>query len=758
MSFVKAIVDDKWSVSCTENTLFMTTIINPANPSVERCITWSNAKPKFLVFNRELHQRNVLWSMQRPDPSNYKSVADYLLSVSNRFLFFEVCSGVTAYKSLWEKFSASGHGVISNHLEPPCIRSSQCISLTLYPTKCSSCRSLQKKLYDHLRQKARTAARENVDKTKVNNRYLQAQEIEAKLKRIQKEKKLSKQTIARLKKRIDKLLKEKQEMIDSRLSDDFVDVMTNNKDKMTQVELLFWEQQSLALSKRGKEKTMRWHPFMIRLALHLRMLSKSAFDFMSGILCLPSERRLLDYSQFTEAQEGVQQDLLELLKNDIEKNCANGYEKYFSLMLDEMSIRSDLVYNSRTGELVGFTNLTSLEAELAALEAEISGGTYQRKLAKKILVFMLQGCVSPLLTVAAIYSTDDLSSFQLYTRAWDVIYAVEEAGAKILLLIFDGASTNRKFIRMHFNMGDKDFTYVTINCASGESRLIYFMLDPPHLLKTCRNCLANSFGHRNSRKLCNNDQCLSWRTIEDLYDIEKKLRVQMTKLTQAHVKLTSFSCMNVRLAAQVLSGTVAQALRKHKERRLRDYSDEFVKFIDLMNKSFDCLNAGEGSKKKETNQNLREYRSITDPRFTFLTDQFLKYLEDWETYCYNRPGNFTKEERARSFISYQTSEGFKITIHSCIAVTKFLLLAGAPYVSTRRFNQDPLEQYFSDLRRAGGDNNNPHLKQCLHTRLSLAAQGQTFSRSKAGNTEVLKRKIEVDSSPLQVRKKVKVSK
>lgn len=128
-----------------------------------------------------------------------------------------------------------------------------------------------------------------------------------------------------------------------------------------------------------------------------------------------------------------------------------------------MSIRSDLVYNARTGEMIGYTNLTSLEYELASLEAEIQGNVCEKKVAKKVLVFMLTGAANDIRFVAAVYSTDDLTASQLYTRAWDVIYSVEEAGANVLTVIFDGASVNRKFIDMHVNTGSSEFVHVTEN-------------------------------------------------------------------------------------------------------------------------------------------------------------------------------------------------------------------------------------------------------------------------------------------------------
>ncbi|KAJ1530235.1 hypothetical protein ONE63_005160 [Megalurothrips usitatus] len=531
--------------------------------------------------------------------------------------------------------------------------------------------------------------------------------------------------------------------------------MNKNTEKMTAIEKLFWEQQSLALSKREKSKGMRWHPTMIRLALQLRMLSPAAYDFMrdAGFLCLPSQRRLFDYSQFTEAKEGVQQEILDLLMSEINAKCPEEYQKYFNLLLDEMSIRSDLVYNSGTGELVGFTNLTSVEEELASLEAEIRGDKYEKKLAKKVLVFMLNGAVNDIRRVVAIYSTDDLSAAQLYVRTWEVIYLVEEAGAKVLCSIFDGASMNRKFITMHSNSGDTDFVYVTYNMASGECRNMYFMLDPPHLVKTFRNCFANSFCHRNSRALCINDKLLSWKAIQSLFLITKEHKYKGTKLTDAHVHLTSFSCMRVSLAVQVFSNSVAKALQTFKDNpKLKEYyNEELVDFILKMNRWFDCMNASEGSKKKHHNADLLEYVSVHDERFTFLEKEFLKYLQQWEDFV-ERQNNLSKEKKSKMIISYQSLEGIKITTLSFIKMTKFLLNINAPKVSARKFNQEPLEQYFSDQRRVRGDDNNPNLKQFLHSNLSL--QSALTVQGKRGNREDV-RNLQVDASPLPVRKKAR---
>eukprot|EP00794_Sanderia_malayensis_P002054 gene2054-2330_t len=58
-----------------------------------------------------------------------------------------------------------------------------------------------------------------------------------------------------------------------------------------------------------------------------------------------------------------------------------------------------------------------------------------------------------------------------------------------------------------------------------------------------------------------------------------------------------------------------------------------------------------------------------------------------------------------------TYEGIKITVHSVIEATKFLLQSGFEFVLTEKFNQDVVEKYFSRQRSLGKRNDNPSLYQ-----------------------------------------------
>ena len=53
----------------------------------------------------------------------------------------------------------------------------------------------------------------------------------------------------------------------------------------------------------------------------------------------------------------------------------------------------------------------------------------------------------------------------------------------------DGASSNRKLIKLHKGASDAtEVVYKVFNPFAEDKRNLYFMSDPPHLVKTMQNC------------------------------------------------------------------------------------------------------------------------------------------------------------------------------------------------------------------------------------------------------------------------------
>ena len=325
---------------------------------------------------------------------------------------------------------------------------------------------------------------------------------------------------------------------------------------------------------------------IIKWCLRLKLLSSACYDSLrsTNVLVLPSQRTLRDYTHFVKASSGFSVDVDKQLQGEAKIDTIPDYQKHVCLIFDEVKIKEDLVFNKHTGELIGFTNIGELNECLFKFEQACRGEIEQPQLATHMLVFMVSGLLSDLQFPYVQFPTDSITADQLYSLVWECVRHLEAIEFKVLAITCDGASPNRKFFRLH----DKpsELVYKTANVYSADSRPLFFLSDVPHLIKTVRNCWANSFGHSHSRTLwvryctkhtfsvaCSyvycimykftalfsqiNGQFISWQHIVDLYHKHKGNRSLtsglsiLTKIKWEHVHLTSYSKMRVDLAAQV---------------------------------------------------------------------------------------------------------------------------------------------------------------------------------------------------------------
>ena len=259
---------------------------------------------------------------------------------------------------------------------------------------------------------------------------------------------------------------------------------------------IFWEQHHDA-TKKQNTRQIRWHPAMIKWCLSLKLLSSSCYNALrsSGVIKLPSERTLRDYTNSTTGLSvSVDQQLLS--EANIESCDQN---RYVCLIFDECKIKEDLVYNKHSGELIGFTDITDINNHLKSVEQSYSGSMpmSRHELATHMLLFMVRGLFSSLKFPYSQFPTNNLTGDIIFSIFWRVVERLELLGFNVLATVCDGASPNRKFFKLHGNKS----TYKTKNPYAESERYLFFLSDVPHLIKTVRNCWANSYGHSFSRTL-----------------------------------------------------------------------------------------------------------------------------------------------------------------------------------------------------------------------------------------------------------------
>ena len=300
---------------------------------------------------------------------------------------------------------------------------------------------------------------------------------------------------------------------------------------------------------------------------------------------------------------------------------------------------------------------------------------------------------------------------------------------------------------------DVDVTYRTLNHFSNdqEKRYIYFISDVPHLIKTARNCLANSGSGKCTRYMWNSDRFILWNHIADIFNEDRKCGLHLLpKLSYEHIRLTPYSIMNVKLAAQVLSSTVSKVL----EERCSPEASGTAEFCSLMDTFFDIMNIRDTrSHEYKRKPALAPFSSVNDPRFSWLRNVFLKYFEDWLVSISQRPGNFSRNAQSKMFITHQTYEGLKLSVHSITEAVQFLLQHQVRYVLTEHFCQDPLENYFGHQRAGGARKDNPSVYDFGYN--DNAIRNQKVFRPIAGGNVQDEGMVDFCNDPVPCRKRAK---
>ena len=113
------------------------------------------------------------------------------------------------------------------------------------------------------------------------------------------------------------------------------------------------QQKYLRTSKTGR----RYHPMIIKYCLNLAAKLTAAYSELrydlvtaSGVLVFPSLRTLRDYRNYIKPTCGFNPDVIKDLKQKTEDFSEQ--ESYVAILVDEMKIQEDLVWEKNSGELI----------------------------------------------------------------------------------------------------------------------------------------------------------------------------------------------------------------------------------------------------------------------------------------------------------------------------------------------------------------------------------------------------------------------
>ncbi|SMN01853.1 hypothetical protein SPONN_126 [uncultured Candidatus Thioglobus sp.] len=385
------------------------------------------------------------------------------------------------------------------------IRMTSCELLTR-GTKCSKCKSYRGTLRAmHNRWVKRNACDMSSPTSHSNERYLNTPQRKQKMSKLKKRLVMAERQVNKLAAKIEEFTQTQGTSVDPGLHSGLLSVMNDSTETVNKTfaegtfARLFWEQQLKVASVKDCRQA-RWHPLMIKFCLNIKLMSSAAYHALrtSGFIRLPSERTLRDYTHFFKSSPGIHSDLNEQLKKEAAIESLPESQRYVALLIDEMKIKEDLVYDKYSGHIIGFTSLGDLNDIMSCLEQGCEEEVLHPSLSKYILVLMVRGIFFRLEFPYAHFGTEGATGDFLFPIIWDAIRQLECIGLKVICVTGDGASPNRKFFRMHGEKGA--ITYKTHNPFADpkENRPLFFVSDPPHLVKTTRNCWSHS-GYNGTR-------------------------------------------------------------------------------------------------------------------------------------------------------------------------------------------------------------------------------------------------------------------
>ncbi|KAI4454877.1 hypothetical protein MML48_9g00017621 [Holotrichia oblita] len=323
------------------------------------------------------------------------------------------------------------------------------------------------------------------------------------------------------------------------------------------------------------------------------------------------------------------------------------------------------------------------------------------------------------------------------TETNDIIRAVnrkkevQSAGLKIIASVCDQGVTNVKAVRMLIEETRanalRNNLDIEENVISIDGNMIIPLFDPPHLLKCIRNNLLTkdlSFWENDIKKIG------KWSHIRDAYLIDLSAKVRnMPKLTDLHVMPSRVLKMKVAMCTQVFSQSVSSTIElmsrsgsesPDKSIKIPAEAQDTADLCFFLNQLFDSMN-GEISNDKSGRRAVHK-RS----RHQLIWRRSIDVLKSMK-FIANKPTDKAIPPVIPNFIL--TLEGFLKIWNLLLIRYKF------PNFPTRSFNQDPLENFFGQVRQHGVRNINPTPACFTHYFKSLLIRNFLYPHSRGSNCE-----------------------
>ena len=445
------------------------------------------------------------------------------------------------------------------------------------------------------------------------------------------------------------------------------------------------------LHQKSKVPSRSTYPEELRsFALTLSFYSMKAYNYVRKTfqLALPHPSTLRTWYRGLNGRPGFTDEAFAALALRVDEESKNERRVVCGLVFDEMAIRKHVEWDGR--KFLGYVDVGSgVDSDSVPV-------------AKEVLVMMLVSLNSNWKIPCGYFFIDGLTGEERANLVRQCLLKAHDVGVLVASVTCDGPSCNFAMMdELGIKVDPPNNMKTSFPHPADPSMDVHFVLDACHMLKLVRNCFS-SYGILKDRT----GGKINWQYILALHKLQESEGLRLAnRLSNAHVTWEK-SKMKVRLAAQTLSASVADALEYcNVHLKLSQFAgcEATVHFLRIIDRLFDLLNS--------RNPFAKGFKSALKPsNFSFwrpFVDEVRLYLLGLTDYL-GTP--MYKTKRRTAFV------GLLCTIDSVLAIySQYVDVASAhlKYFLTYKISQDHIELFFGGIRAACGSNNNPTVRQFI---------------------------------------------
>jgi len=356
------------------------------------------------------------------------------------------------------------------------------------------------------------------------------------------------------------------------------------------------------LQKSKDYPTRQQYPPEIRIfASTLQFYSSKAYEYVRKTFSsvLPHISTIRKWFSNIDGSPGFSAASFQLLEQKVSEGKKNGKPVFLALMLDEMSLRKQIEYDSKTSSFNGYVDIGEGVTE------------EDPKPATEALVIMVVGINWHFKIPIGYFFIAGLSGSERANLVNISLQKIFETGAITVCLTTDGPSAHLSMMRELGAILNPENMKPFFPHPSDPSLRVNVLLDLAHMLKLVRNSLATE------KIILSPNGLVKWEFIVKLHNFQEEEGLWAgNKLKKRHIKWEQ-NKMNVSLAAQTLSTSIADSLDFLREDlKMTDFlqseaTSEFIRIFDSLFDTFNSKNIfGKKYKAPLQLQNEHEWMSL----------------------------------------------------------------------------------------------------------------------------------------------------